>query len=141
MQSGDSSSTVRALLGAAGFSHASRLTPYTSPSVSLAADPKALGDLKRRAAEDPEGALKLVATQFEALLLDIMMKSMRSAAPGESLLDNEGSRLFTSLLDQELSRKQSEQGGLGLADLLVKQLSQLRESGQETPAAADKTLK
>jgi flagellar protein FlgJ len=104
---------------------------YTFPLVGLAADPKALGDLKRRAAEDPEGALKLVATQFEALLLDIMMKSMRSAAPGESLLDNEGSRLFTSLLDQEFSRKLSEQGGLGLADLLVKQLSQLRGSGQK----------
>ena len=106
----------------------------------LAADPKALGDLKRRAVEDPQGALEAVARQFEALLLDIMMKSMRSAAPGESLLDNEGSRLFTSLLDQEFSRKLSEQGGLGLADLLVKQLSQLRGSGQETGVSADKTV-
>jgi flagellar protein FlgJ len=104
----------------------------------LAADPKALGDLKRRAVEDPEGSLKLVARQFEQLLLDMMMKSMRRAAPGESLLDNEGSRLFTSLLDQEFSRKLSEQGGLGLADLLVKQLSQLRGHDQETPHSADK---
>ena len=106
----------------------------------LAADPKSLGDLKRRAVEDPQGALEAVARQFEALLLDIMMKSMRSAAPGESLLDNEGSRLFTSLLDQEFSRKLSEQGGLGLADLLVKQLPQLRGSGQETGVSADKTV-
>jgi flagellar protein FlgJ len=106
----------------------------------LAADPKSLGDLKRRAAEDPEGALKLVARQFEQLLLDMMIKSMRRAAPGESLLDNEGSRLFTSLLDQEFSRKLSEQGGLGLADLLVKQLSQLRGHGQETLRSADKKV-
>ena len=54
------------------------------------------------------------------------------------MFDNEGSRLFTSLLDQEFSRKLSEQGGLGLADLLVKQLSQLRGHGQETPDPADK---
>lgn len=106
----------------------------------LAADPKSLGDLKRRAVEDPEGSLKLVAKQFEQLLLDMMMKSMRRAAPGESQFDNEGSRLFTGLLDQEFSRKLSEQGGLGLADLLVKQLSQLRGHGQETPDSADKKL-
>ena len=105
----------------------------------LAADPKALGDLKRRAVEDPQGALGAVAKQFETLLLDMMMKSMRKAAPGNSLLDNEGSRLFTSLLDQEFTRKLSEQGGLGLADLLVKQLSQLRGPRQENPTVADKS--
>ena len=105
----------------------------------LAADPKALGDLKRRALEDPDAALKEVAKQFEALLLDQMMKSMRSAAPGESLFDNEGSRLFTSLLDQEYARRLAETGGLGLADLLVRQLTQLR--GQENATPADKILK
>jgi flagellar protein FlgJ len=104
----------------------------------LAADPQSIGDLKRRAVEDPEGSLKLVAQQFEQLLLDMMMKSMRRAAPGESQFDNEGSRMFTSLLDQEFSRKLSEQGGLGLADLLVKQLSQLRAPGQEKPDSADR---
>ena len=54
------------------------------------------------------------------------------------MFDNEGSRLFTGLLDQEFSRKLSEQGGLGLADLLVKQLSQLRGPGQENGHSADK---
>jgi flagellar protein FlgJ len=110
----------------------------------LAADPRSVGDLKRRAIEDPDAALPAVARQFEQLLLDMMLKSMRTAAPGESLFDNEGSRLFTSLLDQEFSRKLAEQGGLGLADLLVKQLSQLRapgreQPGQEKPDPADKT--
>lgn len=105
----------------------------------LAADPRSIGDLKRRAVEDPDAALPIVAKQFEQLLLDMMLKSMRTAAPGESLFDNEGSRLFTSLLDQEFSRKLAEQGGLGLADLLVEQLSQLRMRGQENPDPADKT--
>ena len=107
----------------------------------LAADPRSIGDLKRRAVEDPDAALPIVAKQFEQLLLDMMMKSMRRAAPGQSLLDNEGTRLFTGLLDQEFVRKLSEQGGLGLADLLVKQLSQLRHPGQEKPHAADNSLK
>lgn len=95
------------------------------PSVNgLAADPKALNELKRRARSDDEGALRAAAGQFEVLLLDLVMKSMRATAPGETDLDNEGTRLFTSLLDQEFTRSIARQGGLGLADLMVKQLSQ-----------------
>lgn len=107
--------------------------------VGLAVDPKALGDLKRRAVEDPQGALKAVARQFEQLLLDQMMRAMRTAAPGTSLFDNQATRMFTGLLDQEFSRKLSESGGLGLADLLVEQLTRLRAgSGQEISNLADK---
>jgi len=95
-------------------------------TAGLAADPKALGALRARAAKDPEGTLKEAARQFEMIFLDMMMKSMRKAAPGESMFDNEATRTFTSVLDQEFSRKLADQGGLGLADLLVKQLSQLQ---------------
>jgi flagellar protein FlgJ len=104
---------------------------------TLAADPGALASLKRRALTDEEGALRAAAKQFETLLLDMMVKSMRETVPGESLLDNEGSRMFTGLLDQQFSRSIAEQGGLGLADLLVKQLTQLRGRDQETALHAD----
>jgi flagellar protein FlgJ len=105
---------------------------------SLAIDPKALGELKRRAAQDPEGSLKAVARQFEALLLDQMMRSLRTAAPGESLFENEATRMFTGVLDQEYSRQLAARGGIGLADMLVKQLTQLRSHhGQEDSNLAD----
>lgn len=103
-------------------------------TIGLAADPRALGDLQRRAKADPEGALKDVARQFEAWLLEQMLKTMRTAAPGETLLDNEGSRLFTGLLDQEYARRLAETGGLGLADLLVQQLTDLRGQRDATSA-------
>ena len=103
---------------------------------TLAADPNALASLKRRALTDEEGAARAAARQFETLLLDMMLKSMRETVPGDNLFDNEGSRMFTSLLDQQFARGMAEQGGLGLADLLVKQLIQLR-GGQETPSSAD----
>ena len=38
------------------------------------------------------------------------------------MLDNEGSRVFTGLLDHEFSRKLADQGGLGLANLLLASL-------------------
>jgi len=109
------------------------------PALSgLAADPTSLAALRRRAAQDDPAALRAAALQFEQLFMDMVMKSMRETVPGESLFDNEGSRLFTGLLDQEFSRGMAQQGGLGLADLLVKQLSQLRGSaGQEQGERAD----
>jgi flagellar protein FlgJ len=106
---------------------------------SLAIDPKGLGDLKRRAIEDPQGALKSVARQFESLLLEQMMRTMRTAAPGESMLDNEATRVFTGVLDQEYARQLATRGGIGLADMMVKQLTQLRgQPGQEINELADK---
>jgi flagellar protein FlgJ len=113
------------------------MTP--TPLTGLSVDPKSLGDLRTRAVKDPEGALREAARQFEALMLDRMMKSMRTAAPGNSLLDGEGTRTFTELLDHEYAQKLASRGGLGLADLLVRQLSAaLHPHGQETPKSADK---
>jgi len=107
-----------------------------SPTVTmgLAADPRALGDLQRRAKTDPEGALTEVARQFEALLLEQMLKTMRTAASGETWFDSESSRLFTELLDQEYAGRLAETGGLGLAELLVQQLSDLRGERDSTSA-------
>jgi len=104
----------------------------------LAVDPKSLGALQERAAKDPQGALKQAAREFETLFLDMMMKSMRAAAPAKSMFDNEGTRMFTGLLDHELSRKLADRGGLGLADLLVKQLSKLVPPSPETDSGAVK---
>jgi flagellar protein FlgJ len=104
---------------------------YTS---GLAVDPKLLGTLRAQAARDPEAALKETARQFETLFLDMMLKSMRTAAAGHSEFDSEATRTYTSLLDHEYSRKLAAQGGLGLADLLVKQLSR-RNGGSAHPEA------
>jgi peptidoglycan hydrolase FlgJ len=95
-------------------------------STGLAVDPRSLDALRTRAIEDPDAALKQAALQFETLFLDMMLKSMRSAAPGDSLFDSEETKTFTGLLDHEFSRKLAAQGGLGLADLLLRQLAQLQ---------------
>jgi len=113
------------------------MTPIVAAGLSV--DPNALGRLHARAVEDPEGTLKEVAHQFAALLFDQMMKSMRTAAPGNSLFDGENTRLYNELLDQEFAAKLAAQGGLGLVDMLVRQLAPaLHVHGQENPKSADK---
>ena len=113
------------------------MTPITAAGLSV--DPNALGRLHARAVADPKGTLKEVARQFEALLLDQMVKSMRTAAPGNSLFDGESTRLYNELLDHEFATKLAAQGGVGLADMLVRQLSgALHGPGQERAKSADK---
>jgi flagellar protein FlgJ len=78
--------------------------------------------------------LKEVARQFETLFLDMILKSMRSATASDSVFDSEATQMFTGLLDHEYSRKLADKGGLGLADLLVRQLSQIKGELQNSAA-------
>jgi flagellar protein FlgJ len=51
-----------------------------------------------------------------------MLKSMRDATPQDGPMDNDQSRLYTSMLDQQMSQNMANHG-IGLADALVRQLS------------------
>ena len=65
-------------------------------------DPNSLGDLKRLARSEGQQdvALRAAAKQFEALFLQMVMKSMRDATPASSLMDSEQTKMYQSLLDQ-----------------------------------------
>ena len=89
----------------------------------LAIDVNSLAQTKRLAKEDPRAAMKNAAQQFEAVFLQMVLKSMRDASPKEGLFDNEQSRLFQSMLDQQLAQTMSAKGSTGLAALIEKQLS------------------
>lgn len=78
--------------------------------------------LRRAVNQNSPEALKAVAQQFEALLVNMMIKSMREATPKDSLFNNEQTRLYTTMLDQRLSQDFAKRG-IGLADALVRQLS------------------
>lgn len=67
--------------------------------------------------------LEAAAKQFEALFLNMMLKSMREASSEDSLLDSDQSRLYSSMLDQQLSQSMASRG-IGLADMMVRQLGQ-----------------
>lgn len=94
----------------------------TDLSGKMAFDANSLNSLKQAAKENSPEAIKGVAKQFEAIFMNMMLKSMRDASPQDSPFDNEQSRTFTSMLDQQLSSNLASKG-LGLADILAKQLS------------------
>ena len=94
-------------------------------SNQLAMDANGLSALKRSAKEDSPEAIKGVAKQFEAVMMNMMLKSMRDATPQDGLFDSEQSKLYTSMLDQQLSQSLSAKG-MGLADVLVRQLTKAK---------------
>lgn len=87
-------------------------------------DVNGLSSLKRQAKADDPAALKAAAQQFEALFLQMVLKSMRDATPKEGLFDSDQTRLYESLLDQQLAQVMSgSRNGTGLAAVIERQLS------------------
>ncbi|PWW41710.1 flagellar protein FlgJ [Idiomarina loihiensis] len=90
-------------------------------------DTSSLDGLRKRAfkADDKE-ALMEAAQQFEAIFLNMVMGSMRKANAvfeEDNLLDNRYTNMYRDMYDQQLTSELSNQGSLGLAELMVKQLS------------------
>ncbi|MBI1397801.1 MAG: hypothetical protein GC151_17655 [Betaproteobacteria bacterium] len=99
----------------------------------LAIDPQGLGDLKRLAGKDEAKALHKVAQQFEALLLDQVMKSMRKASFGDDLFQSDATRAFRSMLDEQYVQNLTRGRGLGLADIIVEQVRHAKDLGVKKP--------
>lgn len=102
-------------------------------SHTAAFDVKGIGELRQSAKANDPAALKTAATQFEAMFINMMMKSMRDATPQDGMLDNQQSKMFTTMLDQQTSQNLAKRG-TGLADVLIRQLTQ---AAQLQPFAPD----
>ena len=136
----------------------SRLSAGLLGSPTNAPDSGAFNDLNRlqqfKVGGDSEKNIKKVAQEFESLFLNEMLKAMRSAnevfAEGNFLNSNE-SKTYQDMHDQQLSVTLSNhQNGIGLADVLVRQMSKIKDASsrpnpfaqvdQPVPAAPSKPM-
>lgn len=80
-------------------------------------------DLRALAGRDRDAALAKVAGQFEALFVQEMLKSMRAASFGDPIFGEAGSGgMYRDLFDQQIADDIASGAGVGLKDLLVRQL-------------------
>lgn len=91
---------------------------------SFYADPASLSSLKGPSARQDPQALREVARQFESLFTTMMLKSMRQASPQDSLFGSDQQDFYQDLFDQQMATQLSKGRGLGLSDMLVRQLMQ-----------------
>ncbi len=79
-----------------------------------------------------EAELRAAAEQFEAIFTQTMLRQMREAMPKGGLFDSDRSRFYEQMFDQQLASSLGARGGLGLAEILVRQLSKgMSPSGEE----------
>ena len=81
-----------------------------------------LGELRARAQSREKEATRQTAQQFEAMFIQMMLKSMRDAVPKSDLLKSKAMDTFESMYDREIAVALSKKGGLGLADMMMKHL-------------------
>ena len=87
-------------------------------------DTKTTADLRLKLKQDPQTGLKQAAQQFEGMLLQMVLKSMRDATPQDGLMSSDQTRFFTSMLDQQVAQSLAAKGTLGFAKLIEQHLSQ-----------------
>ncbi|POP41903.1 flagellar assembly peptidoglycan hydrolase FlgJ [Superficieibacter electus] len=108
---------------------------------SAAWDAQSLNELKNKTGQDPQANLKPVARQVEGMFVQMMLKSMRDALPKDGLFGSDQTRLYTSMYDQQIAQQMTAGKGLGLAEMMVKQLaagqSQPSEQPTQTPMRFD----
>ena len=107
-------------------------TAADAQNQQLAVDPTQMSGLRARMAKDPQGAAKEAASQFEALLMGTMLKTMRQT----KFDDEQDSDMDTyrGMLDQQLVQSLSKAGGMGIANLVYQQIA--KQQGLDPAADA-----
>ncbi|MDQ7733149.1 flagellar assembly peptidoglycan hydrolase FlgJ [Halomonas sp. SpR1] len=90
--------------------------------------------LQHTARVDPEAGVNGAAQQFEALFIQMMMKSMRDATPSSQLMNSSATDTYQSMLDQQWSQVMASRG-MGLAEVLVEQLERQGAISKAQPNA------
>ena len=77
----------------------------------------ATGDASKKAAAERE-----TAQQFEAMFIQMMMKSMREATEKEGLFSSEAENTFQDMMDRDLSVSMAKRSAFGIADMIMDSL-------------------
>ena len=103
-------------------------------TAGMGLDAATLDALKAKAQRSPREALAAAATQFEALFVQQLLKSMREALPQDGTMSSDSMRAYTAMFDSQLAQEIAKRG-LGLGKMLERQLSSA-VSRTEKPAGA-----
>ncbi|HET9865414.1 MAG TPA: glucosaminidase domain-containing protein [Steroidobacteraceae bacterium] len=98
-----------------------------------ATDFRQFAALRRGAQANDPHTLREVARQFESIFTKMMLDSMRKASFGDAMFGSDQVDMYQGMMDDQLAMQLSQGRGIGLAEMLIRQLSQ---GGQETGAGA-----
>ncbi|MBL8200112.1 MAG: flagellar assembly peptidoglycan hydrolase FlgJ [Chromatiales bacterium] len=96
-------------------------------------DFQGLSQLRTEAGARSPDATREAARQFEALFVQMMLKSMRDA---NAVLGEERDTTYEEMFDKQIAMEMSQGKGLGLGDLMVRQLDAADGTAAAAPAPA-----
>lgn len=102
---------------------------------------RAMRQMKKRIenAPDKEQKLREAAQGFEAIFLNKLWQEMRATVPKNGYLHSQQEEQYLSMFDQELSQKLADAGGIGLGEMLYKQLKMRSEiASKSTPPSENR---
>src|ERR1700733_13789528 len=108
--------------------------PTVAPS--FYADFQGLDRLRASAGRQDPQALREAARQFEGLFTAMMLKSMREGSLGGGLGDSQETQTYQEMYDQQLALQMAHGKGLGLAQMLMQQLTRANAAHAASSAAA-----
>src|SRR4051812_24485871 len=92
------------------------------PAPVDANDFKQFAAMRRADPNDPK-TLREVSRQFESLFTKMMLESMRSASMGDPMFGSDQADMYQGMMDDQMAVQLSSGRGIGLADMLFRQLS------------------
>ena len=81
--------------------------------------------------------LKSLAHQFESIFVHQLLKAMRSTVQKTGLFDSHATQMYESLYDEEVAKLMTEQRGIGLADIVYRDLVRLEEKSKKVQSTSD----
>ncbi len=85
-----------------------------------------MASLRGQAQQKTDKATRETATQFEAMFIHEMLKSMRQTIEKNDLTGSDAEDTFQEMYDRELSQNLAKRNTLGVADMLVKHLDRAK---------------
>ena len=129
-------------MSSAGFPGLNSLNSTASGVLDqrLSLDVQGVDALRHTVRTSPQEGMKQASKQFEVMFMQMVLKSMREATPSEGIFSSQQEKLYTSMLDQQLTQNLSGRG-LGLAEAMFAQLNRTMggESAQMASPAAGQT--
>ena len=102
-------------------------------SASVYTDFKGLAELRVAAARQTPESMRETARQFEALFVQTMLKAMRDASHGDGIFESDQTEFYRDIYDQQLALEIVKGRGLGIADMLMRDLGGASEAQAKPP--------
>jgi peptidoglycan hydrolase FlgJ len=116
------------------------MTSSIANSAGVYGDFSGLEKLKTAVRQQDPTALRQVAQQFEGLFAKMLLKSMRKAIGKDPIFGSDQSQMYQGMFDDQLSLELTRGRGLGLADMLMRQLRGAAPGATTGAAAPGKSL-